>query len=209
MWKYALILTKSIMNGGSCVSGIDMKSGEWVRFVSDANGSPLNAMFMQYQNTEGVCEPLDALRVKVKERVPIRNQTENCCIGVACMHKLMTFSLDKALRLHPPENSKHQYIFGDNGYRISEDDMIKYDFRYSLLLVKVESLIIRSRGTSLNKTSFNYNGFYYGNMSLTDPEYVYSFPEGGFVNLGSKYIVVSMAKRPYRGFYYKFVAKIL
>ena len=208
MWKYALILTKSIMNGGSCVSGVDMKTGEWVRFVSDANGSPLNAMFMQYQNTEGVCEPLDALRVDVREYVPVRNQTENCRIAVASMHKLMTFSLGNALRLHPPENSKHQYIFGDNGYRISADDMRVHDFRYSLLLVKVERLIIRRIRTSV-KTSFNCNGIYYENMSLTDPEYVYGFSNGGLVNLGSKCIVVSMAKKPYNGFYYKFIAKIL
>ncbi len=192
-----VLLTKSTMKGDYCIAGLDTSFGEWVRLVSDADGSPLLAIHRQYQNVPGECKPLDVVSAELLERVPKRNQTGNRRVKADTMHKLGTMSIDDVLQLHASEN--HAYIFGNDSASLSAEEMHQYNFNYSLMLVNVKALHLHS-----GKADFTYNGHHYCDMSITDPDYTFS------AGLGNAYLVVSMATNPDRrsGRYHKFIAKI-
>ncbi len=206
MERRIVILTKSAMHGGSCVAGIDIDSGRWVRLVSDVNGSSLGASYMSYCNANGQCQPLDVVSVDVIGSVPIRNQKENCMIKACSMSKICTCSLSQVLQFHRAEN--HQYIFGNESKRLTEDDMQGFNFNHSLILVYVHDLMFTTF-YGKNQANFIYNKIKYKYMNVTDPEYF-----AGKIADGTKfdhaYLVVSMPKEPYNkdGCYYKFIAKV-
>ena len=198
-----VILTKSTMKGGYCVSGIDVQSHEWIRLVADSTGSPLNDRLMTCIDEEGMskhCEPLDVVRVDV-ETVPLLNHTENCRVKDSAdvvMRRLGTMTLDDVVQLLPSET--HEYVYGNSAESLSEDEMRGFGFKYSLMMIRVKNLSLRT-----NKADFDYNGIHYRNMSVTDP-YYHGFSAG----LGDAYIVVSMPSAPDRRSkrYYKLIAKI-
>ena len=81
---------------------------------------------------------------------------------------------------------------------------------YSLTLVRVSSLTISQTINTYNKpktkASFFYNGKWYNNMSVTDPDF-YSVPNG--TRFDSAYLVISLPDTPFpEDCYYKFVAQI-
>lgn len=183
------ILTKSTMRGAYCIAGLNINTGKWMRLVRDAEGNPLTPMY-------GNCEPHDVVKVEV-ESVPLRNQTENCRVIFGTMQKAGTWNIDDVVRLHPPE--RHEYVFGNNSPSLSADEMQRYNFNYSLMLIKADRMNING-----GRAAFTYNGRDYHNMRVTDPYY-----EGINAGLGNAYIVVSMPSSPYRGAAYgKFAAKV-
>lgn len=204
-----LILTKSAMHKGCCVAGIDICSGGWIRLVSDANGSSLNADYTAYCNTIGECRPLDVVSVNLIAKVPVLNQQENCLISAGSMSKIETFRIPQVLQLHPAEN--HQYIFGNNSEYLIAKQMQQFNFHYSLILVHADNFVLYRQKVNeqeKSKANFVYNGQDYEYISVTDPEY---FSAQNGINLGSVYIVVSMPHTPIGVSYqrwYKFIAKI-
>ena len=205
MTRNIVILTKSTMRGDYCIAGIDRDSGEWIRLVSDNNGSPLLAIHRTYQNAQGECQPLDVVSVELPERVPHENQTENMRLMAGTMQKLGTASIEEVVELHPPEN--HEYIFGNVSASISPEEMQSYSFNYSLIFIKVRNLDVHYRPRN-SRADFDYNNVHYNGISITDPEY--TSDEGYSVWQGDAYLVMSMPTRPDRRNerYYKFIAKI-
>ncbi len=202
-----LLLTKSTMNGGFCIAGIDTQSHKWIRLVQNAEGDPINGPSSKYQNAEGQCEALDIVNVDIVERVPCGIQSENCRVKADSMHKVRSCSVSEAVKICPPEN--HEYIFCSTSHRLTDSEINEYGLNYSLVFVQVQNLTVNY---SRKKADFLYNGRSYKDFSVTDPKYTAKDGFlGGSVNLGGAYLVVSMPKKAYRdkNYYYKFVAKIL
>ena len=209
MNKDIVILTKSRKDNGYCVAGLDIKTGKWVRLVSDDKGGAILSLHAQYQNTPELCKPLDVVSADIVEEVPYKNHTEDCHINIMTMNKHGVMPLAEVVSLHPPE--EHEYIFGNGSTYLTEDEMQRHNFGYSLIFIRVKRLTVHVRKNS-SKADFEYNGTYYQGMNITDPEYSAEFT-GGLTysaGLGSGYLVVSMATKPYRNKrrYYKFVAKV-
>ena len=71
MKREVAILTKSSKFGGFCVAGVDINTGEWVRFVSNdvRTHGALSAFDITYENRK-ICKPLDIVSVDVVAPVP-------------------------------------------------------------------------------------------------------------------------------------------
>ena len=209
MNKDIVILTKSRKDNGYCVAGLDIKTGKWVRLVSDDKGGAILSLHAQYQNTPETCKPLDVVRADIVREVPYKNHTEDCHINTQTLTKQGVMTLADVVRLHPQES--HNYVFGNDLPYVYDYEMEKNNFGYSLIFIRVKRLTVHVRKNS-SKADFEYNGTYYQGMNITDPEYSAEFT-GGLTysaGLGSGYLVVSMATKPYRSkrLYYKFIAKI-
>lgn len=209
MKKKAAILTKSSKLGGYCVAGVDLNTGEWVRFVSDdaLTHGALSSAGITYED-ENSCKPLDVVLVDVLRKAPSAYQPENYLVNSReRWKKVGECTLSDVLNTHPEE--VHPYVYGNSGPFVDGKEI--NNIGYSLTLVKVSSLTINHTNNMYNdkpktKASFFYNGRQYNNISVTDPDY-YSVPDG--TKLTNAYLVISLPDAPFpENHYYKFVAKI-
>ena len=208
MRREVAILTKSSKFGGYCVAGVDLKTGEWVRFVSNnaqTNGA-LSKDDIAYVN-KSICKPLDVVLVDVAGAAPLPHQPENYLIDPRkYWMKTGECTLSDVLRVHPAE--VRPYLYGNLRPFVDSNEIDSID--YSLTLVRVSSLAI-SHVTNIDnkpktKASFVYNGRTYINMSVTDPNF-YEVADG--TRYDKAYLVVSLPDSSFQGTrYYKFVAKI-
>ena len=206
----AVILAKSNMWGNFCVAGIDIHSGMWVRFVSYGDGEPLNDSQMMFINAHGSCEPLDVARIRVAKRLPRHNHVEDCMIERDAWLRLGRFTIHDVLKIH--EDEEYRYIFGNGREYLTEQEMCELRHRYSLILVKAENLILHTERNYSNelktRAEFIHHGRKYTHIRVTDPEYEYA-SEKECVNIGNAYLAMSMPVKPFKGRYYKLIAKIL
>ena len=208
MKKEVAILTKSSKYKGYCVAGIEVNTGEWVRFVSDNEQmhGALSAIDLSYPNGH-VCKPLDVVSVEVVRAEPLPYQPENYLIDSdKYWKKTGECTILDVLDVHPAEI--RPYIYG-NTYPYVDGEEID-SIGYSLTLVHVSSLVISQtinfNGQVKSKASFIYNGKWYNNMSVTDPDF-YSLANG--TRFTNAYLVISLPDTPFpEDCYYKFVAKI-
>ena len=208
MKREVAILTKSSKFGGYCVAGVDINTGEWVRFVSDKaqTHGALSKSDMTYKNGI-ICKPLDIVSADVMESTPVSHQPENCLIdSTKCWVKIRECTLSDVLSIHPAE--VRPFIYGNLCPFVNGGDIA--DIGYSLTLVEVSSLTIYEQTNVYErpktKASFLYNGKQYNNMSVTDPNF-YSVPnETSFTHA---YLIISLPDTPIPDDrYYKFVAQI-
>ena len=206
----AVILAKSTMWGKFCVAGIDIHSGMWVRFVSYADGEPLDDSLMMFINASGSCEVMDAARIRIAQRIPRHNHTEDCMIERDAWLKLGRFSMNDVLLAHPEE--EYRFIFGNDREYVDEYEMRKLRFRYSLILIKAENLVINfeyNRKQEVKTTAeFIHNNRKYKYIRVTDPEYEFTEIRDKII-INKAYLVMSMPVKPFWGRYYKLIAKIL
>lgn len=208
MTKDIVILTKSTKRGGYCVAGVDAHSGEWVRLTSSdlwSHGA-LTDEHMTYEDGS-ICKVLDCVRIEVARAAPIKHQPENVLIDEKKkLQKLGTWSLQDILQIHPAE--QFEAVYANTKPFLDEEDMEYVD--RSLILVCTPWLRIKQMSTPPEKprtrANFCYNGQWYNNISVTDPEYYQAEDE---TTLRSAYLVVSLPDVPFDdGQYYKFIAKI-
>lgn len=214
MPKDVVLLTKSYMKGGFCTTGLT-SSGEWLRLVRDEEGTSLLASDLQISkhnsnsnsNQEELCEPLDVVRVEIIKKVPRNNHAEDVQIKTNAIRKLGRFGLGAVLRLHNQE--EHKYIFGNTSDSLTQDEMDKFSFNYSLVFVRVKNIRI-TYNLHKGKVSFDYNDEHYKGIRVTDPEFLPAKGiQGADAAFEKAYLVVSMPNVPYKdGLYYKFAAKI-
>lgn len=203
-----VILTKSTMKGGFCITGFDLNSRKWIRFVTDETGTPLMEPQTKFFNVPGVLKPLDIVRVNMIKNVPANNHTEDVIVNYETLSKRGTSRLEAVRRFHPEE--EHDFIFGNNLDFLTQQEMQKFKFDYSLVFVSVKNFEItyQQKIDRIScRASFNYNGNNYSSIRITDPDYT---NQSEPVNLDEAYLVMSMPKVPYEkdGRFYKFVAKI-
>ena len=210
----AVIMAKSSMWGNFCVAGIDVDTGKWVRFVSYEKGEPLADYQLMFVNSGGSCEPLDVGRIGIAQRIPRRNHTEDCMIKYSPWLKMGIMKLEEVLKLHPAEN--HKFIFGNANNYVTEYEMQRFRFNYSLILIQVEGLEIffenNFSGNIRGRANFIYNGVKYEYIRVTDtgyePDEQACISQKFRVMISSAYLVMSMPVKPFRGRYYKLIAKI-
>ena len=204
----AVILAKSTMWGKFCVAGIDVHSGGWVRLVGYRDGDPLDDSQMMFINDCGSCQPLDLARIRIAQRLPRHNHVEDCMIERDAWLKLGRLSVNEVLQTHPEES--YRFIFGNGMEYVTDEEMSQLRFRYSLILIRAESLTLapeRNRKDELKaRASFIHNGRQYEHIRVTDPEYEHRTDT---FTLGTAYLVMSMPVNPFKGRYYKLIAKIL
>ncbi len=203
---HVVILTKSAKHHNYCVAGINLLTNRWVRLVSEDERTmyALTHEMLKYKNgTE--CEILDIVRVHIKENVPLQIQKENVlidddyyfeCIGEMDLENIKQYIIKKGV------------IFGNTNTYIGKETALR--FGYSLGLYEVNDVILTDKtnnyGRITKKVSFNFDGRYYEDWSMTD--YAFYNKSGKIANRA--YIVVSIPEDDYNGGgnYYKFVAQI-
>ncbi|MBQ7155447.1 MAG: hypothetical protein IJR85_07850 [Synergistaceae bacterium] len=204
----AVILAKSTMWGKFCVAGIDIHSGMWVRFVGYEDGKPLDDSQMMFINAAGSCNPLDVARIRIARRIPRHNHVEDCMIHRDSWLKLGHMTIEEILQVHPEES--YRYIFGNGMEYVTDEEMGKLRFRYSLILIRADNLTLapeRNRNDELRaRAFFSHNNRNYAHIRVTDPEYEH-LPET--FTIGTAYLVMSMPVKPFNGRYYKLIAKII
>lgn len=208
MKKEVAILTKSSKFGGYCVAGVDRNTGEWIRFVSNdiRTHGALSRSDIAYKD-RSICKPLDVVLVEVEEAVPSAHQPENYLIDSdKYWEKTGECTLSDVLNVHPAE--VRPYLYGNPKPFLDGEEID--DIGYSLTLVRVSSLTINQTTNIFDKpktkASFFYNGKWYNNMSVTDPDF-YSVPNG--TRFSCAYLVISLPDTPFpENCYYKFVAQI-
>lgn len=201
-----IIMTESSKFSGKCVAGIDVKSGKWIRLVSDdeeTHGAIANRDL--YYQDGGKCEVLDIVDVSIIEECGDDVQPENVLLDTSKYIRYVDrASLEDVLKIHPAEVRND--ILGNKYSYISEQRVESVG--YSLALVEVQDLEIvqveSPNGRPKTKVNFTYQGYSYTQMSVTDPRF-YSVASGTAYD--SAVLVVSIGT-PYNEKYYKFVSGI-
>lgn len=195
-----IILTKSDKNGGYCVAGIDFEHKSFVRLVSNDACSHY-AIPKWCMNTVNV---LDVIDVSVNRRVPSFCQQENIEVQLQQWQSIGSISANE---IQGFINNGTQYIFEDDCFYLEETNA--QNLLYSLMIVRVSNLSIIRNQYDKTKAKFNYDGIWYSNMSITDPEF-YDF-EG---QIDNAILVISIPDIGHTSEYYtgsrcyKFVSKI-
>ena len=208
MEREVAILTRSSKFGGYCVAGVDLNTGEWVRFVSNdaQTHGALSRRDITYED-RSICNPLDVVLVDVVGAAPLAHQPENYLIDSRkYWRKTGECKISDVLGVHPAE--VRPYLYGNLSPFVDGEEIDSIG--YSLTLVRVSSLIISLTTNIYNKpktkASFVYNGKWYNNMSVTDPDF-YSVPNS--TRFANAYVVISLPDTPFpEDCYYKFVAQI-
>ena len=196
-----VMLAKSKKYYNYCVAGIDSKSGEWIRLVSDNKDIACAITQEQLAYENGECAKLlDEMEVKVERDPSNPPQTENWLLVSEKPQKIGELSLSEALRIHQIEEP--EYIFGDSDDRIKKDLASK--MKNSLALIEVSDFYITENVGGKVKGKFTYNGHSYNRISVTDPQLFDISPGLIFKNA---LIVVSLAP-PYYEYSYKLVAAV-
>ena len=192
----AVIMAKSSMFGNFCVAGINIETGEWVRFVAFETGDPLADFNLMFVNAPGCCEVLDVGRIGIARRFPRNNHTEDCMIKYTPWLKMGKLKLDEVLKIHPPE--EHEFIFGTPHNYVHVSEMNKLKLNYSLILIHVENLRIyfmeNSRGFIRGNADFIYNGIEYKGIRITEPRFEINaeFIKNHSFKTPEAYLVMSM-----------------
>lgn len=194
---------------GFCVAGIDVETGKWVRLVSDASRESLANSDMLI-NDYLATEPLDIVEVPVLGACPVSLQPENVLIDTGLWDKRITIKPSMIHLYH--ETEEQNYLFQNTQYALEKDEM--NNLNHSLLMVKVNSLVLHFSDYNKPKVSFRHKGRWYNGISMTDPKWYFYyindeyFKKNGY-RIGDALIVMSVPKENYNNRYYKFVAKIL
>lgn len=206
MEREVIILATSAKNHNFCVGGIDSKTGKWIRLVSSDKKicEALTPEMITFEN--GVrCSPLDKVSVSIIKEVPIGHQIENLLIDeTKKLRKIERVSLDEILQVHPVEDGREdvrKFLENECPY-FNSQEILKIE--RSLYLIEVRDFKIYKNDYNKYKTSFNYLGKDYTNISMTDPTHFF-MPN---YNYDVAIIMLSLGSEPFEGNYYKFVVKI-
>ncbi|OPZ95086.1 MAG: hypothetical protein BWY74_00052 [Firmicutes bacterium ADurb.Bin419] len=204
-----VILTKSSKYKKYCVAGIDIDTGKWVRLVSSDSESHGALSYQNIRYADGTAvNVLDKVKVNILDFKPSATQPENVLIDESKHFiKKGTSTIHEVLEIHPPE--EHKTILGNDSYYVSPSDI--GIVKHSLVLIKVNNVSFNwwqnSYGKDKLKMNFFYNGKYYSNISVTDPDY-YQVQDN--LTIQSAILVISLPDDDWssENGYYKFVAKI-
>jgi len=186
------ILTKSNKHRddggyGCCIAGVS-ETGEWIRFVADANGDSLP------RNTE-----INTRQIILAEGwcAPLKYQTEN--VVLCDFHLLQGRVGDYVKNL---KQTKEAGIFGNTANSLSYAEMSK--ITGTLRLIEVQNLEIYWNSEQKCKVRFERGNTFYEAMPMTDPIY-YTKKGSPPKAIGDAFIVVSLSEYPP---FNKFVAAI-
>lgn len=197
-----VILTLSYKNGGYCVAGIDRETNKWIRLVS---GDDITHNEISDKYLIGLCA-LDVIEVELLKRLPCLCQTENYLID----ERVLPFKKGKISLCGIAEFISYgTNIFGNTKAYLSESEISKTPISLAAFIVQDIQFDFKFndiKGKYSYKCSFTYCNQYYSDISLTDPEYRHLSYNAK--TLPHAVVIISLPCIPYKGKYYKFVAKI-
>lgn len=221
MIKELIILTKSRKHHGYCIAGVDTRTGEWIRIISDDSQSSTDAVTekqLTYNNGK-VADVLDIVQVKYKKANPYYYQPENYILdSTSRFTKIGVASIQDVLDTHNFE--KKDFIYFNTEYKIEDSSIrnINNKNMYSLILVKVKNPYINvsikpwstcdEKNVTLN---FSYKHHTYRYFRITDEDFdsYYEYDEGDYQLNGDYALVISLGELYGRNSsHYKLVAKI-
>lgn len=224
MEKRIVCLANSWKNGGRCVAGIDLDTGEWIRPVNPG-GDKLHKS--QIENQYGD-QPrvLDIINIPLRTKAPLYYQPENYTIdpnqqwqqvGQFNFNQLTNFSC----------NGNNIYLdcdfFNDNDKSVSSEKLKDSNCKHSLSLIKPQELKIEKFDRSQwgekpqIKANFLFGEKYY-NLVITDDKFKAPFfkddslDECGYYELNTNdiYLTISLGEIYKRDKnHYKLVAAVI
>ncbi len=208
-----VILANSVKQGGYCVAGKDIRTGQWIRPVSTPIGGALHRQKLMVKNPYGrfVAKPLQIVDMAFERPAPLPTQPENHLLATETWiqhFKAQRDQLRKAM-----DNPEHLWMHGNRSDRFPLAALKSTKRHQSLYLVYANEIqfCIDTNCHSRKKVigTFRYKGETYS-MGVTDPAYFkytkldvgYEWEERGH------YLCVSQTDA-FHGYCYKVIAAIL
>lgn len=197
-----VILANSVKHRQHCVAGKCVSTGQWVRPVSNEQGSELSNKQTKYQNPYGTfgVKTLQKIHMGFSSHVPLPHQPENYLIdGNLWRQNYSIEAGELPTYLDFPED-----LWGD-GNRVDNNTIVSgaCNISQSLYLVQVGDLNLYTTGEGKRRASFLYNGHSY-DLAVTDPKFDEIIRDKKQV---AGIICVSLGE-VYQGYCYKLVATI-
>lgn len=212
MYKDIIVLARSIKKGGYCVAGVDAKTGEWIRPISnnplDEGTVPLNDI--TYKDGTRV-DIFDIVRIKLIAHKPTRSQPEN-------------FIYDDRVGWLKQGHSSLEEVVGFRGYDVPDKIFYNTDKSLgeeevsgqpSLLLVDVKNSYINIKsfpGRTLVELNFEYNDENYRYIKISDERIYRQYinqNDGKYKYRGNLSVVFSLTdKFVNTGRFYKMAAQL-
>lgn len=222
MKKTIVILANSVKHNQHCVAGKDIATKDWIRPVSNANGSELTHNQIICENPYGKypIKVMQKVEIEFLQKAPLINQPENYIITNTIWlqrYNLGRNELDSYL--DNPEilwANMNSSVQGEND-KVSYEDIEKGHviITQSLFLIKVNNpeviVITNIMNNKRIRIRFVYKGINY-NLAVTDPSVweEFSYRDIGEYQLNeTKYLCISLGEAFNDGFCYKLVAAIL
>ena len=210
-----LCLADSRKPGGHCIAGIDLTTGQWVRPVKNEHGGGLSSWDIQY-NDGNVPKILDVIQVPVIKHSPLYYQPENWIVAPATKWQKVGENTIPQLKVY----WQHDYpIFLDDSDRLTEEECRNSSNLTSLILIKLERLLIDKQVNPWGnrdkiRAKFNYNGNFY-DLAVTDILWETKYLQTGIsygihtIN-GPIYLTISLGEKfEVDGCHYKLVSGII
>lgn len=164
-----IIFANSVKHGLHCVAGKFINGAQWIRLVSDKNGTELSHKQAKCQNPHGTfnVKPLQKVIVGLKCRAPLPNQPENYIIDDSIWQQAYKIEpADLPQYLDSPDD-----LWGEND-RVDYEKIQRGNIQIyqSLYLVKVDSLELDKNSFQKRRAIFTYNKIQY-NLAVTDPNF--------------------------------------
>ena len=216
MEKRVIILTKSDKNGGYCVAGIDVNTGNFIRLVSEDENSnyALSDNDLIYDDERTYVEPMDIVNVQLKGKQNSWYQPENYIINDEYYFLKVGTASKNELRDYLMEE---EYIFYNSQNYIDNIELRNQLEKYSLVLFRVDELKMWRDKFKNGRiiASFIYNNEEYRFIKITDhiltekyyDEVVSCDPRP--YTLYNPILIMSLAPQYINGKHYKLIANII
>lgn len=164
-----IIFANSFKHHQHCVAGKYIKTGQWVRAVSNAEGAELTHDQAKCQNPHGTynVKPLQKVLMNFSSHAPLKHQPENYVIDGSRWRQKYKIA-DEELRnyLDTPDN-----LWGSSD-RVAYSSILsdQVTITQSLYLVQVQNLELYKNQRDKRRASFSYEGLNY-DLAVTDPNF--------------------------------------
>lgn len=202
-----VVLTKSGKNKGACVSGFDLQTHKFVRFVRDAE----TASAIPFNEIYGIA-PFDIVEVENGVECPLGPQSENILVNHMGIKRIIRYT-------GTIEDIRKNVKYSDNNSFMKDVNNRLFDvssYHHSLEIVSVQNLVLtkhKFHEKITTRASFSSEGKYYSDFRVTDFSYDMRKIEEDRVTVPYADLIISIPKDEFiyqgeRKGYYKFVSAI-
>ncbi len=164
-----IIFANSFKHHQHCVAGKCIKTGQWVRAVSNSEGAELNHDQAKYQNPYGTynVKPLQKILMSFSFHAPLKHQPENYVIDDSRWRQNYKIA-DEELKNYL-DNPNHLWGSSD---RVAYSSILsnQITIMQSLYLVQVQNLKLFKNQYGKRRALFSYKEFAY-DLAVTDPNF--------------------------------------
>lgn len=212
-----VILTKSKKYCNYCIAGLDTKTSNLVRLISNdlTIHHAIKPEHITYDDGSEA-QLLDVIRICSKKDSSIKWQPENYLLNTnekVVKNDIVDHKNYKNI-LSLLSNKKDILFFNQNN-KVSSQELltVRNDELYSLIIVKPEVFLVKIKDT-INRTlkaNIKYNNSWYNDLSITDTcfnnKYFDSIPLGHHTHIRDTILVISLGELFY-GYHYKLIASV-